>query len=100
MYTPVHEGSLNAATEWKRWNLTAVYNMTGQQYTDGDNNPAFALDPYQTLNLWLHYRLTGKKTGATIILEANNILDKSYENREGYPMPGRNYRLTLNISLK
>jgi vitamin B12 transporter len=99
MYTPIHEGNASASGEWKRWKATAIINMTGIQYTDGDNTNAFALDPYQTLNFWLNYDVIGKEVHSTIIVEVNNVFDTSYENREGYPMPGRNYRLTFNIKL-
>jgi vitamin B12 transporter len=101
IYTPVHEGSTTFNAGWKKWAAAAILNVTGLQFTDADNNPLRALDPYSTLNLWLQREVNiGKNFRSSLILEANNVLGASYESREGYPMPGRNYRLSLNLRIE
>ena len=32
-------------------------------------------------------------------LDVNNVLDQDYEVIVNYPMPGRNYALTLNVTI-
>jgi vitamin B12 transporter len=99
VFTPIHEGSFSLKADWNKWALTVTGNFTGQQYTDDDNSSSFAMDPYATLNTWVSRRLGKGQFTAKVIAEINNILDTSYESRSGYPMPGRNYRLSINFNI-
>ena len=35
----------------------------------------------------------------TIMLDVNNVLDQDYEVIVNYPMPGRNYAVTLSVEI-
>lgn len=99
VFTPVHEGSLTLKVDWNKWAFVFAGNVTGKQYTDDDNNESFAMDPYATLNSWISRDVGGGHSfRGKIIAEINNLLDASYESRPGYPMPGRNYRLSINFN--
>lgn len=101
MYTPIHEGSVVLDAGWRKWKAYTIVNLTGKQFTDSDNNPSLALDGYGTVNLWVQRDVRMSSTiRSKCILEVNNILNTSYENREGYPMPGRNYRLSINFNIQ
>jgi len=100
VFTPVHEGSMTLKTDWDKWGLLITGNIAGKQFTDDDNSESFAMDPYATINAWISRDLgNGRPFKGKIIAEANNILDASYQSRPGYPMPGRNYRLSINFNL-
>jgi vitamin B12 transporter len=101
IYTPIHEGSITIGSSWKKWKASLVANFTGKQYTDSDNNPVLAMDAYQNINIWMQRDISiGTSLHNTIIFEINNITDAVYETRVGYPMPGRNYRISLNFSIQ
>jgi vitamin B12 transporter len=100
VFTPVHEGSITAKAEWYKWGLNFISNFTGRQYTDDDNSSSFAMDPYFIMNMWLTRQVAlGRLFNGKVIAEINNILNASYQNRPGYPMPGRNYRLSINFNI-
>lgn len=100
IYTPANEGSINASARWRNWSISGILGLTGRQFTDTDNNPLLALKAYPTSSLWLQRDITGSRFRGSAILEANNLTGTSYETRQGYPMPGRNFKLTLNFSIQ
>jgi vitamin B12 transporter len=99
IFTPIHEGSITSKASWKRYSATVAGNFTGLQYTEDLNDDNYAMDPFATINMWLGYELGGgRKARGNIVFEANNIFNASYESRPGYPMPGRNFRMSLNFN--
>jgi vitamin B12 transporter len=96
-FTPQHEGSATARAHWRKYTVNAIASYTGKQYTDGDNTNANALKAYAFVNLWLSRSITWKHLNASLMGELNNLFDTAYQSRPGYPMPGRNYRLTLTL---
>jgi vitamin B12 transporter len=100
VFTPLHEGSLTLKADWNKWGLVVTGNITGKQYTDDDNSESFAMDSYATLNVWICRDIgKGNPFRGKFIAEVNNILDMPYESRPGYPMPGRNFRLSFNFNI-
>lgn len=98
-FTPQHEGSLSAALSWKKTSLNIIHAYTGKQFTDGDNSSFFALKSSQTTNIWLSWKVDFRATHSVLQFETNNLLDTDYQARPGYPMPGRNFKLSLTIQL-
>jgi outer membrane receptor protein involved in Fe transport len=60
-------------------------------YADPDDR----LDTYNNVDVKLSY--TWRKYGAS--LEVFDLFDVQYEHIPRYPMPGRNFRLTLTFSI-
>jgi len=56
------------------------------------------LSAYRIFDVYLHYttHITKIKTIASLII--NNVADKYYQELVHYPIPGRNYRLTLQLT--
>lgn len=96
-YTPYHEGSLSGEITWQQWDVNAIYTITGKQYTDGSNTEIFALDPYGVWNIWMNRSFQIVPLRGYVLFEINNLLNRQYENRIGYPMPGRNYKIGLHL---
>lgn len=95
IFTPRHEASVTALVRRKTTSLVLTHNYTGKQFTDGDNSAFFALKSYQITNLWITQELTLRATLLRCQFEVNNIFNVDYQARPGYPMPGRNYKLSL-----
>jgi vitamin B12 transporter len=98
LYTPLHEGSINIKTGYKGWIATINHAYTGLQYSDRENLERFALPAYHVMNLFLNKNFQTKKLGWNLQAALNNVFDTDYENRRGYPMYGRNYSISLEIT--
>jgi vitamin B12 transporter len=99
-FTPQHEGSATARVYWRKYTVTALASYTGKQYADGDNNNTNAVKPYTVLSAWASRHLNWRHLDASLIGEINNLLDTAYQSRPGYPLPGRNYKLTLVLQFR
>ena len=69
-------------------------------------DPEDILEPYNNVDMKLSYTINGltqclplhlKSLG--LCLEVCDVLDEQYEHIPRYPMPGRNYKLTLTVGL-
>ena len=71
----------------------------GERYHNSSNIPENYEPAWYTSDLSLSYRLRLGPTALRATLEVNNLLDQQYEVIQNYPMPGRNYRLSLSVDL-
>lgn len=94
-YTPVHSGSLSAMLERSSWVLAYNFAYTGERYCQQENIRYNHLEPWYTSDLHLSYVYSTKPFGGKITLEVNNLFDQQYDVIINYPMPGRNYLLTI-----
>jgi len=100
LYTPRHEMSLLLQVNWRGYSLLTTATHTGQQYTDGENTEVFALPAYQLANLSMHKSILVSGWTFDLRGSVNNLLNQPYENRRGYPLPGRNYSVALTIKFQ
>ena len=91
-YTPIHSGSGSISFEQKNWEYGYNCLFSGKRYSGQNSNKQNLLKPYSDHSLFVCY--TYKKVSMTA--EALNLTNKNYEIVQFYPMPGRNYRFTLN----
>lgn len=91
-YTPIHSGSGSISFEQKNWEYGYNCLFSGKRYTGQNSNKQNLLKPYSDHSLFARY--TYKKISLTA--EALNIANKNYEIVQFYPMPGLNYRMTIN----
>ena len=98
MLTPVHEASGTLHLNYHEFWLRFVHSFTGDQFGDTDNTIHNVLPFYHVSNMYfgkdfsLHARW---KT--SLSFEINNVFNTEYEARRGYPMPLRNYKISLRI---
>ena len=57
------------------------------------------MEPWYTSDLSVRYKFTVYSLQFTAMAQVNNVLDQDYEVIVNYPMPGRNYALTLTMEI-
>jgi len=98
-YIPWHSGSAILGLNWKRWSLNYSFIYAGERYDEQENILYNHMEPWYTSDLSLRYWFTVNSLRFTAQLEVNNLLDQQYEVIVNYPMPGRNYKLTLSVEI-
>ncbi len=97
-YTPEHSLNSNQILVWKASSVGIIHTWVGSQFSDESNNPVRSLPSYYLLDTFVSQRINWRTFNGVIRLEVRNLLNRSYENRRGYPMYGRNYSITLSIN--
>ena len=100
-YTPKYSGYFSAVFETRWFNLAYSVSATGVRYSLSQNTRAYRIEPYADHGLSLNRTFTfGQRRGWRLAAsaEALNLAGKNYEVMKYYPMPGRNWRITLKIS--
>ncbi len=97
-YSPTLSYGITGIASWKRLSLTLSNLYVGERmwsYAD----PEDILEPYRNIDLKVtYYYKVRARTDVGLSLEINDLLDEQYEHIPRYPMPGRNYRLTLSLA--
>ena len=97
-YSPELSYTLTGIVGWRGLQLTTSYMHVGERmwsYAD----PEDILEPYNNIDAKLQYTTMLGKLSTGLCLEVCDVLDEQYEHIPRYPMPGRNYKLTLTIGL-
>ena len=97
-YTPMHEGNISLKTSYKTFSLLVLNDYTGKQFTDEDNSEIRALSSYNVLSTYFNKTFEIHLFSGSLEFKIDNLLDKAYENRRGYPTYGRNFSLGLNLN--
>lgn len=93
-YTPSIQNA--SGIEFIFYNLSANFS---NQYTSSTNGIKARIDDYAIQNVALNYKYMAKRFAAEFALQINNITNTQYRVIESRPMPGRNYKLFINIQL-
>ena len=98
-YIPWHSGSAILGRSYKNWDLNYSFIYAGERYDEQENIIYNHMEPWYTSDLSLRYQFTVNSLQFTAQAEVNNVLDQDYEVIVNYPMPGRNYALTLSVEI-
>ena len=98
-YIPWHSGSAIIGLSYKDWNLNYSFIYAGERYDEQENIIYNHMEPWYTSDLSLSYKFGYKDYIFRMKLDVNNILDQDYEVITNYPMPGRNFALTLSTEI-
>ena len=98
-YIPWHSGSAIVGLSRRNWTLNYSFIYAGERYDEQENILYNHMEPWYTSDLSLVYSFHWQKMLWKAQLDVNNILDQDYEVIVNYPMPGRNYALTLNVTI-
>jgi outer membrane cobalamin receptor len=108
-YIPWHSGSAIVGLSYKNWDLNYSFIYAGERYDEQENIIYNHMEPWYTSDLSLRHkfrvlRKAKRQSRANYLeftaqAEVNNLLDQDYEVIVNYPMPGRNYALTLSIEI-
>ncbi len=106
-YIPWHSGSAIVGLSYKNWDFNYSFIYAGERYDEQENILYNHMEPWYTSDLsvsfWWRVKGGGWRENTPIRmkaqLEVNNVLDQDYEVIVNYPMPGRNYALTLSVEI-
>ncbi len=98
-YIPHHSGGAIANIAWRRWNLNYSFIYVGERYNQQENIRYNYTQPWYTSDVSLTRDFTLGKVGLRATVEVNNLLSQDYDVIINYPMPKRNYRFTLTVTI-
>ena len=98
-YIPWHSGSAIVGLSYKNWDLNYSFIYAGERYDEQENIIYNHMGPWYTSDLSLRYQFLLHHTKCIVQADVNNVLDQDYEVIVNYPMPGRNYALTLSVEI-
>lgn len=98
-YIPWNSGSAIATMSYRGWDFTYSFIYAGERYNQQENIRYNHMQPWYTSDLSLMYTFLWKKTTWKATIEVNNLFDQDYDVIINYPMPKRNYGLSLDITL-
>ena len=98
-YIPRHSGSAVLHGAWRSIDLNYSFIYVGERYDNSSNIRANYVQPWYTHDISAGYSLRLGAVKLKAQLEVNNLLGQQYEVIRNYPMPGRNYRLTLSMEI-
>lgn len=98
-YIPLHAGSATAHASYRGWDLNYSFIYTGERYNAQENIPTNFEQPWYTHDASLFKNFSFHKIDCRAGIEVNNIFDQDYEVILNYPMPGRNFKLSLKINI-
>ena len=98
-YIPRHSGSAILGLNYKSWDLNYSFIYAGERYDEQENILYNHMEPWYTSDLSLRYQFKVHSSKFIVQADINNVLDQDYEVIVNYPMPGRNYALTLSVEI-
>lgn len=98
-YTPRNLLGLNAGVNYKA--VGVYYNSTfsSSRYFENNNVPEYYLPSYNVSNASLIYKFLAHNMPVNASFEVNNLFNERYVVLYSYPMPGRSYRLSFQITI-
>lgn len=90
-YIPWHSGAAILGLSWREWDLSYSFIYSGERYSQQENILYNHLQPWYTHDMSVVYH--ARRWSAR--LDVNNIFSQDYDVILNYPMPKRNYMLTL-----
>jgi vitamin B12 transporter len=97
-YTPKHSGSALLGLAFNKWAINYNLNYNDIRYSQQENISENLMPAWVVADLNTSYKFSFNKTEFKIVGEINNIGNKPYTVVYNYPMPGRSFRLTLNMN--
>lgn len=98
-YTPKNTLALNAGLAHNQFGIYYNQVISSHRYQNSNNVPEYYLPGYSVsdASFVYNFRLKAKPVQASI--EVNNLFNKQYSIINSYPMPGRSFRFTLQITI-
>ena len=106
-YTPLHSGSGSMAWENPWVNISSTLTFASETWTTNEHNRGTRIDGYMEWGATLYrtLRLCRQKGRMThsgclnVALAVQNLLDKHYCIVAHYPMPGRNWKISITYNI-
>ncbi|MBY0245891.1 MAG: TonB-dependent receptor plug domain-containing protein [Sphingobacteriaceae bacterium] len=97
-YTPLHSLSGGFSVEKKQYTFSYRMLWSGWRYSSNENNNSTYLDAYGDHSVSLRKEFKLWNTSYQMMAEVLNLYNTQYEIVRSYPMPGRSFRLKMNIN--
>ncbi len=98
-YIPHHSGSAVVNACWRGWGLNYSWIYVGCRYNQQENIRYNYTQPWYTSDISISRDLTLGHARCRAMLEVNNLLSQDYDVIINYPMPKRNFRITLSVEI-
>lgn len=98
-YIPRHSGSAIIGLAYKSLSMNYSFIYVGERYSQQENIATNHVQPWYTSDLSMTYRANIKRVGVRLTLEVNNLFSQDYDVIINYPMPKRNYAVSLEVML-
>lgn len=95
IYIPVEQIKLKFGIISKFFEANILFSNIGKRFSDAEN--LNVMSPVNLLDANISYLFSIYDLSARIKIEFNNITNTNYQYISGYPMPLRNYLLTINL---
>ncbi len=98
-YIPRDSGSAMFNAVWRGWGLNYSFIYVGERYNQQENIRYNYTQPWYTSDVSVSKDLRIRKVSLRVLLEVNNLLSQDYDVILNYPMPKRNYRVSLTVEI-
>lgn len=98
-YIPRHSGSAVVNMTWRQWSLNYSFIYVGERYNQQENIRYNYTQPWYTSDVSLGADFNAGRVKMRVLFEINNLLSQDYDVILNYPMPKRNYRITLTAEI-
>lgn len=98
-YIPRHSGSVVFNAAFRGWGLNYSWIYVGERYNQQENIKYNYTQPWYTSDISVSKDFQLGKVSLRALLEINNLFSQDYDVIINYPMPKRNFRITLSASI-
>ena len=93
-YIPLHSGSVTLTYRSGFWYVCWDTSIVGERWSRSANTDDYRIAPWAISEASATYQFQSV-TGMSITLKVGNFFNQPYQIIQGYPMPGRNFLLSL-----
>ncbi len=98
-YIPRHSGSVVVNAQWRGWGLNYSWIYVGERYNQQENIRYNYTQPWYTSDISVSKDFRLGRVSLRGLIEINNLLSQDYDVILNYPMPKRNFRVTLTVEI-
>ena len=98
-YIPRHSGAAVVNAQWRGWGLNYSWIYVGERYNQQENIRYNYTQPWYTSDISVSKDFKLGRVSLRGLIEVNNLLSQDYDVILNYPMPKRNYRLTITVEI-
>ncbi len=98
-YIPRHSGSAVLNASWRGWGLNYSFIYVGERYNQQENILYNYTQPWYTSDVSVSKDLKVNNVNMRALIEVSNLLNQDYDVIANYPMPKRNFRVTLSVEM-
>jgi len=98
MYRSRHNLNLTLNWQWKYLSFAYDFRHVSRRFSDEENRADFELNSYNVSDLTFRFTQQFNKWQPTLTFQVRNIFDENYQIIRSYPLPGREFRVSLGVA--